>query len=159
MTIEAKDIVERLRNEATFNQGEGHFSLLVSEAADEIERLRRELRAMRQDDGAVIAGLQGEIVQLRRDYTGVHRIRVPIKRLETQIERLRADYQIIASDNWAKQTEIERLQTLNAARFKLFQARNDEIVRLRTALQQIASCEKRAEGDVVDIARTALAPK
>jgi hypothetical protein len=31
-----------------------------------------------------------------------------------------------------------------------------EIERLRAARERIASCEKRADGDVVDIARTAL---
>lgn len=33
----------------------------------------------------------------------------------------------------------------------------DEVARLRDALDQIASCEKRIDGDVVDIARRALA--
>lgn len=37
-------------------------------------------------------------------------------------------------------------------------AANDKIARLREALTKIAACEKRADGDLVDIARKAVSP-
>ena len=52
----------------------------LREAANEIERLTRDLKALRQDDGAVIAQLQNDIREAR-----------------AEIERLRADIDVASN--------------------------------------------------------------
>jgi hypothetical protein len=85
------EIVERARHDWA-NVRPIPPDLVISLIA-EIERLQQEILAMRQDHGAVVAGLQGEIERLRAALAiqyGMHPGGDLAKATQAEIERLRA---------------------------------------------------------------------
>ena len=86
----------------------GDLWLALTEARAEVERLTREVRALRQDDGAVIAKLQAEKEMYRKasDADGFHRV---LAAREAEIGKLRTQIAILVCDRneWKERWQAE----------------------------------------------------